>query len=628
MSEQESTSTRSRAPALIAVVLSVVALAGVGYLFYRVVDWLRPPPIEGPPPELRAEPGLQQFIPTTRRALLSRTEPTPDAEEAPAVPPEHPFAKTKITGRVYDLNTEDGIAGATVRVKPTFGVPKLGPASGDGSAIFTTRSDGSYALKGIPPGTFDLEVSANGYAPTTSSFKKFSALEDDDGFDVGLVLAATIEGRVLTSDGKPVPKARVTASPNEGFAINDKALVAVTDDQGSFTLDPVITRDLRVMATHPTLGTKIVELAASENAVREVEIILDAAAVIRGRVTDGAAPIAGARVQFAFQRIAEHVVAISPRDTRFGVRTDSSGTFEIALPNSGFGVLLAEAPGFEIGQRPVGDTDAPEAEIEIVLSPATQFGGRVVDSNGNPVERAQVMVASMKSRRPIDAWTDAEGRFLIEGVAKQGPYRVAIQHFEHPPFGAMEETIGLNHTYELESQARILGVITDAATGGPVTRYEYSVAGPVRRSAGAVSISGSFEVDQLPAGNYSLSIDAEGYESAFVESIAVAAGQTVENIQVRLKPAGSIVGRIVGGRPGATVIHAWEEEKRLEANGVVGEDGAFSLDDLPSGTYTITAISEGGDGELRGEARNVSVQSGAVTRNVEIALRPAPSAAP
>jgi hypothetical protein len=615
-----SSTSKKRHPALIAAIVSVIALAGIGFGLYRLVEWLRPPPIEGPPPELRAEPGLQQFIPTTRRALLSRESPTPDEEEAPAVPLDHPFAKTKITGRVYDIETEDGIAGAIVRVRPTFGVPRLGPASGDGSVAYTTRSDGSYALKGVPPGTFDLEVSASGYAPVTSSFKKFTALEDDDGFDVGLLVGGSLEGRVITAAGQPVPKARVTASTSHGISINDKTVVVTTNDEGRFVLDPVLTKELRVMATHPTLGTKVVELGASEDPIREVEIVLDAATLIRGRVTDGSAPIAGATVQLALQRIDERVVAISPRDTRFAVTTGSDGAFELGIPPDAPGFILASAPGYEYGQTMVGEGE--NLTPEIVLRPAIQFGGRVVGSDGNPVFRAQVAIAGLKDRRPMDAWTDDQGRFLIDNVPKEGPYRVVIQHFEHPNLMVVEEMVGTAHTYELEAQGRILGVITDAATGGPVTRYEYAVAGPVRRSAGAVSISGSFEVDQLPAGNYSLSIDAEGYESTFIESIAVEAGQTVDNIPVRLKPAGSIVGRILGGRAGSIVVQAWEEEKRLEASGAVAEDGAFSLEDLPSGTYTITAISEGTDGELRGEARNVSVQSGAVTRNVEIALRP------
>lgn len=613
--------SKKRHPVIIAGLVSSLAFAGIGFVLYRVVDWLRPPPIEGPPPELRTEPGLQQFVPSARRPLLALQKPRSDEEEAPAVPLDHPFAKTKITGRVYDLESNEGIAGATVRIKPMFGVPKLGPSAGDGSVLYTTRSDGSYAMKGIPPGTFELEVNASGYAPSKSSFKKFTALEDDDGFDVGLLHGGSIEGRVRTADGKPVAGARVSASPNEGFTLNDQTVIATTSEDGLFVLDPVDARALRVLATHPTLGTKIVEVAASDDPIREVEIVLNSSRTIRGHVTDGRAPIAGAHVVLGLQRIEERVVSTHPSEARFGVRTDRDGAFELAVPTDGPAVILAEAPGYEMGNLLVGDgrdVDDPQ----IVLQPGLEFAGVVVSSNGQPAFRAQVAIMSMPGRRPLETWTDEEGRFSIDGVSKRGPYRVVIQHFEHPTFMTTENTIGTAHRYELEAQGRILGMITDAGTGGPVTRYQYAVAGPTRRSAGAVSISGSFEVDQLPAGNYSLSIDAEGYESAFIESITVGEGQTVDNIAVRLKPAGAIVGRIRGARAASVVVHAWDQESRLEAEAIVAEDGGFSIDDLPSGTYTLTAVSEGEGGQLRGEVQNVTVKSGDVTRGVEIALLP------
>jgi hypothetical protein len=620
------TPTRKRHPVIIAGVVSSLAFAGIGLVLYRVVEWLRPPPIEGPPPELRAEPGLQQFVPSARRPLLALEKPRSDEEEAPAVPPEHPFAKTKITGRVYDLETNEGIVGAIVRIRPTFGVPKLGPPAGDGSVTYTTRSDGSYAMKGIPPGSFDLEVNATGYAPSKSGFKKFTALEDDDGFDVGLLRGGSIEGRVRLPDGKPVDGARVSASAAETFALGEGTTLATTNDAGMFVLDPVEARELRVMATHPKFGTKIVALPASEDPIREVEIVLDGARIVRGHVTDGRAPIARAHVVAGLQRIDERIVAVAAGEKRFGVNTDDEGAFEIAVPASTPSVLLAEAAGFEHGTLLLGDNGEGEDNVELVLQPAIEFAGRVVASNGQPAVRAQIGIMPLAGgRRVLEGSTDDQGRFRIDGVSKRGPYRVVIQHFEHPTFITTEQQVGVDHRYELEAQGRILGVIVDAISGGPVTRYQYAVAGPTRRSAGAVSISGSFEVDQLPAGNYSLSIDAEGYESAFVESITVSEGQTVEGVTVRLKPAGAIVGRVRGGSPGNVIVHAWDQESRLEAEAMVSEDGGFSIDDLPSGTYTLTAVAESTEGELRGEVQNVTVQSGSVTRGIEIALSPVPS---
>src|SRR5204862_6261254 len=115
---------------------------------------------------------------------------------------------------------------------------------------------------------------AAGYAPAKSSFKKFTAIEDDDGFDVGLLHSGSIEGHVRTADGKPVANARVSASTSETIALTEHAIVATTNDAGMFVLDPVEARDLRVCATHPKFGTNVVAIAASDEPVREVDIVL------------------------------------------------------------------------------------------------------------------------------------------------------------------------------------------------------------------------------------------------------------------------------------------------------------------------------------------------------------------
>ncbi|MCK6551754.1 carboxypeptidase-like regulatory domain-containing protein [Myxococcota bacterium] len=609
--------------------LTVVAVGAIGSGLYALVDWLRPPPIEGPPPELRSQPGLQRFVPHTPRSLLASRTPRSDDEEPPAVPPEHPFAKTRITGRVYDVETGDGIVGAAVRVRPTFGVPKLGAVGGDGSAVFTTRADGSYAMKGIPPGTFDLEVQAPGYSPAKSSFKKFSALEDDDGFDVGLVRGGALEGVVLSADRRPVAGARVTATTGDTVSIHPEATLATTGADGHFVLDPVQARELRVYATHPVFGSRLAVVPASEEPNREVELVLDRGRTIRGLVRDADGPLRGAQVMLGLQRLDERIVATAPATDGVSVTTDASGTFELSAASSGPVVVVAQAKGYEVGSMLVADgaSDDPAPRVELTLQRAVDFGGVVLGADGRPAFRAQVAIASLgrrgASRMPLETWTTEDGRFLIEGVPKTGPYRVMVHHFAHPPLNVTEEQIGTNHRYQLEPEGKILGTIVDAVTGAPVTRYEYAVAGPVHRQSGAVSLSGSFEVDQLPAGTYTVYVDAEGFESAVVESVIVSPGETVKNVTVRLRPSGGIAGHVRGAAGGGSlVIHAVGASAEVEAQAEVGEDGGFNLDDLPSGTYTLIAVGEDGEGEVRGELANVSVESGRVTRDVEIVVAP------
>jgi hypothetical protein len=311
------------------------------------------------------------------------------------------------------------------------------------------------------------------------------------------------------------------------------------------------------------------------------------------------------------------------------VTSNADGAFELVIAESGPVVVAAQAPGYELGSVLIREaSEQSEDAIEIVLQRSVEFAGRVLAPDDAPVFRAQVSIAPMGSRSrrgPLEAWTDQQGRFRIDGVHKTGPYKVTINHFAHPPLVALEQAVGTGHAYHLEPQGRILGTILDAASGGPVTRYQYAVLGPVRRQASAVSISGAFEVDQLPQGNYALTLDADGYESGSIDAIPVGLGETVENIVVRLQPAGSIVGRVRGPIPAGMTVHARGQDRSLEAEAVIAEDGAFSLSDLPSGKYTLSAVGVGEEGEVRGEVENVLVESGSITRDIEILVAPVAS---
>jgi hypothetical protein len=606
-----------------AVVFGAIGLGAIAFGLYRVVDWLRPPPIEMPPPEMRAEPGLQQFLPHSPRRLLARQAPTPDTEEAPAVPSDHPFAKTRVTGRVFDIETGEGIAGALVRVRPTFGDPRLGPSKGDGSASFTSRADGSYAMKGIPPGTFDLDVSATGYAPAKSGFKKFTALEDDDGFDVGLTRGGVLEGRVTQKDGRPIAGAQIFATTGEGISLRKDSKLVTSAADGRFLIDPVDARALQVMAMHPFFGTQVVHLSPSESPERSVEIVLDAARKIAGHVRDDAGPVGDARVTIALQRSSNRMVSVSPELGAAAVKVDRNGAFTVAVPESGPVVLVASAPGYEQSSQMIPEGKTGDQEIEIVLAEAIQFSGRVLGANGRPAVKAEVLVAPMSSRRgSLQATTDDGGRFRIDGLPKSGPYRVVIQHFAHPALMTTEEDLRGEHQYRLEPQARILGNILDANSGTPITRYRYSLEGAMHRQSWAVSVSGAFEVDQLAAGTYALSVHADGYEETSVSGIDVASGQTVQGVQVRMRPAGTIVGRVRGGGQGEMIAQAWDQDGRLEEEQAVAEDGAFSLAGVRSGTYTIIVVASGETGAMRGEVQNVRVESGAVTGGIEVSLEP------
>src|SRR5207244_12053836 len=130
------------------------------------------------------------------------------------------------------------------------------------------------------------EVSASGYMPARSSFKKLSEVEDDDGFDFGLLRASSVEGRVVTTGGKPVAGALIAAVYGRDLLIGTQTLLATSGADGRFVLDPVDARDITLFATHPRYQPVTTLLSAGDDGPREVEILMPAGRRITGTVRD------------------------------------------------------------------------------------------------------------------------------------------------------------------------------------------------------------------------------------------------------------------------------------------------------------------------------------------------------
>lgn len=594
--------------------VTAAVLGAVVWALFAIFAALRP---EMPAPSTVAVGGQAPAVVAERapwwRAPLAIFS---DDARANAVAEEHPFFHTKITGRVFDAESNEGIAGALVRVRPTFDRPRLGPPSGDGSVAFVSAPDGSIALKGIPPGEFDVEVSATGYANGYTSFKKFTAIEDDDGFEFPLIRSSAIEGRVIDERGKPIAGARVAQMRGEEPRLENKAVTAVTGDDGRFVLDPADARGVDLVVTHPSYEPATKLVAASDAPSRTVEITMSAGVRVNGLVRGPNGPIAGARVMPEFVRPAERLVVFTPNQSAaHGTITDSSGKFQLTAPRGGAMSLRAEAAGHQrLSLRvPPPEEDAREVEMIFELEGAAQMAGRIVNSNGDPLSKAHILVLT-EGGGYAEQDTDEKGRFNLDGLPPQGPYQVRIYHHEHPPFTTEEPALRGMHEYTLEAAGRIMALLTDAGTGAPIKRYDYHLFGPVRLRNGAVSASGSLEIDQLSPGTYSLVVRADGYEPATLEGIVVSPGDTTKTHHIQLRQSASISGRVVGPSDGELIVQAFGPSGGVAAATVVGEGGTFRLENLRQGTYSLVVLGAG----VRGSLEGIDVSSGAEIRDLEV----------
>jgi hypothetical protein len=142
---------------------------------------------------------------------------------------------------------------------------------------------------------------------------------------------------------------------------------------------------------------------------------------VKGQVLDpDARPIAGAdvTVSIRFQSSASingHAMREVARQ-----RTDGDGRFRIArLPdNCPFFELTARHPKYaDDRSRVINRPPKSEYEARLILRKAMTIGGKVVDNEGNAIAGARVSANTGYSRR--SAYTDAEGRFTLDGVVSR-----------------------------------------------------------------------------------------------------------------------------------------------------------------------------------------------------------------
>ena len=133
-------------------------------------------------------------------------------------------------------------------------------------------------------------------------------------------------------------------------------------------------------------------------------------------------------------------------------------------------------------------------------------------------------------------------------------------------------------------------------------------------------LEGTFILENVPEGSYTLNVDAEGYDD-YSESVVVANGEnTVVNIVFLLEEPGAISGKVVDSADsvspiiGATVtvtlsggVYAFNSSALTDVN------GEFTIEQLPVGTYDLTVSAEGYDESTLG---GIAVTEGAIN-NIE-----------
>jgi protocatechuate 3,4-dioxygenase beta subunit len=460
-----------------------------------------------------------------------------------------------------------------------FATVRLGASQSARSVSFegvrqtTTDEQGAFELKALQRTSIIAVATGEG---TSSPGVELDLATRGDVRDLvlRLELDGAIEGVVVDDKGEPVAEAQVIALPDvlAGGSLSELGVrgpaSAATDGAGTFRLTGLPEGAFRLRATRgdrPRRDVFIEPGVAAKTGDRNVKLVLRAPGVLEGRVvlSTGNAPKA-----FTIAVGARSPHPVSSRDGSFSLVGVTAGSYDVAITGDEFTEKILR--DVEV----TGGTTKDLGTITVVRG--RSLVGRVVDTNGAPVEGAEVVYARQQlisdgkklggslgalfdNRLGLKrATTDGSGNFRVRGIAAHKSV-AAAEHAERGrsmpvdipagtddftaalvllPFGALEGTVKIGE--EPVGRAQVIASPISAAT--PITVQ--------------VGGGGAYAMPRLAAGKYKITamIPSGGGLGATSASrqVSVAAGKTT-TLDIELTLGDITLQVLVSGEGDATI---------------------------------------------------------------------------
>jgi protocatechuate 3,4-dioxygenase beta subunit len=506
-----------------------------------------------------------------------------------------------------------------------------GQEPGQTVALSLTSPDGNYDVVDLYPGEWRFAFEPRALAPVTDVDVVVPART---ALAIDFELAASVFGRVVDPDGRPIAGGRVTAwaTRPEGLSYRLSASEAtLTDADGRFELRRLRPGKLHLAARHPDFARSTwreLELGAGER-LNDLELAVRRGATITGRVLDeNGAPLVDRLV------LLHAVEAWDP----VRLRTDEDGRFEIG------GLVPGEWQVMALG---IVDDDPGAASVDELLmehvvledggAEHVEFGGA---SAGGGVVRGIAPWAPAEASNWVYVRSSDGGTLQSQTLRDDGSFAVVTSGLgQHLVSVVLEKAVeqGSELFATIESltpqdalassgpvvldrpDARYSGRVTDDAgrplAGVPVRIENVGQLVPGHRLAARFSLcttdrEGRFAFEWLTAGTYRVTIGGLKYVeggppvarwgAVVLGPLTMGPGEDPAPVDVVLAPPRAVSGRTVDrdGRPvpRATVFARLPGGQLAHELGLVHSDdeGRFVYDGLPAeGEVRFAALAAG-----------------------------------
>ena len=510
------------------------------------------------------------------------------------------------TGRVLDEQNKP-VGGAELKL------------SGNGQAEQTTTTDaeGIYRFSNLKPGTYTVEVKeSTAYGSGGGQLDIQPERDTKQDFKVSKN-TATLSGwgSVVGSDEKPANvELKLWGKDADG---KDKVVsTATTSEDGTFSFAGV------------EAGTYAIEVVESDR--------------FQGGRTDANIDVKpGESKRFGLQMVYKTVTAtglvtldreqlknvdvtVTQKATgkTFETRTDDQGRFTImGLDHGTYTASIAAKPGSykekQSAERLIEPGKTGDLSISLVSEPGN-VEGTVTDNFNKPVAGAKV-TAGNKS-----ATTGKDGKYRIEGLRK-GNVTVTVARSDQEKYSSVSKSVEIQpektRTVDLKvarDRGTIIGTVKD--DGGTVlANGKARVTGPNGFNKEVTISGGKYELGDLVAGKYTVTVAKTALTDAKREEINVAPGQTAtKNIEVRrFQGAYQIrvfddLGKPIQGAKVEVSGKGFKQQKQTNAKGEV------SIENVPPGRYAYKVLAAAEYGEASGDL-NPIVEDGQEELNVNVA---------